>query len=118
MSGKRILVVDDEPTVAQAIRITLQPEGHRVEVVTSPYEALAKLETGKYDVVLTDFRMEGMTGLQLAERIKQRDPAQPIILVSGSPPFPRAAAVDLVILKPFSIAELREAVIRLAERRT
>jgi CheY-like chemotaxis protein len=118
MNGKRILVVDDEPTVGQAIRLALLPDGHAIEVVTSPFEALREFDPGKYDLILTDFWMEGMTGLELAERIKARDPAQPIILLSGSPPFPSTTAVDQIILKPFSAPELRKAVSTLANIRT
>jgi CheY-like chemotaxis protein len=114
MPGKYILVVDDEPSVGQSIKITLQPDGHRLEVVTSPFEALRRIERNRSDIILTDFRMQGMTGLQLAEQIKARDPAQPIILISGSPPFPPTSLVDRIILKPFSTMELREAVAQLA----
>jgi CheY-like chemotaxis protein len=117
MEGRRILVVDDEPIVGQAIKMTLQPDGYIIDVVTSPYEGLSRFEIGKYDVILTDFRMPGLTGAQFAERIKTRCPSQPIILVSGSPPFPPTLAVDLVILKPFDNLELRNAVGQFAGRR-
>jgi CheY-like chemotaxis protein len=110
MSSKRILVVDDDAIVGVAIRITLQPDNHTIEVVTSPEEALRRFEVGKYDLIITDFRMEGMTGLQLAEQIKARDLAQTIILLSGSPPFPETSVFDLVILKPFDNDLLRNAV--------
>ncbi len=64
-------------------------------------------------VILTDFRMPGMTGVQLAERIKARNPSQPIMLLSGFPPFPPTMVIDLVMLKPFSAAELRKTVPRM-----
>jgi CheY-like chemotaxis protein len=116
MPGKRILVVDDEPAVGLSIKFALEGAGHFVEIVNSGQEALRKFEVEKYDVVLTDFMMAGMTGVQLAERIKWRSPAQPIILFSGFPPFPPTTAIDLVILKPSSPAELRAAVEKLSER--
>jgi CheY-like chemotaxis protein len=110
MRSKRILVVDDDQIVGQAIKISLQPDKHTIEVVTSPEEALRRFEAGKYDLVLTDFRMEEMTGLQLAKRIKAQDPAQSIILLTASPIDPPAAVFELVITKPFSNEELRRAV--------
>lgn len=118
MRGKRILVVDDESIVGETIKLTLRTAGHSIEVVTSPYEALSRFEVGKYDVILTDFMMEGLTGAQLAEQIKALDPGQPIIMISGSPPFPAVIAVDLVVLKPFSVSELRKAVVEAAQPRS
>jgi CheY-like chemotaxis protein len=114
MCGMRILVVDDEPIVRLSVRITLQMDNHSVEVVTSAEEALSRFEIGTYDLIITDYRMGGMTGLQLAERIKARDPGQRIILVSGSPPFPPIDIFDQVILKPFSSEELRTSVAQFA----
>lgn len=113
MCARRILVVDDEPIVGAAIRFTLQNQGHGIEVVTNPNEALKRFEVGKYAVILTDFKMEGMTGLQLAEQIKARSPAQVIILVSAFPPAYSESIVDFVIPKPFCTVELRRLVARL-----
>jgi len=87
--------------------------GHTVEVVTSPLEALKRFEVGKYDVVVTDFMMPEMTGLQLAEQIKKRCAAQPILLFTGTLPVRSSTAIDLVLLKPSSTHEIREAVKKL-----
>jgi CheY-like chemotaxis protein len=114
MRSIRILVVDDEPIVRLSVRISLQLDNHTVEVVTSAEEALSRFEISTYDLIITDYRMGGMTGLQLAERIKARDSSQRIILVSGSPPFPPTDAFDQIILKPFSNEELRTAVAQFA----
>ena len=70
MAGKRILHVDDEPLVGQAVRMLLSLDGHVVEFVTNPLQALEKYAPEKYDLVLTDHRMAEMTGLELAQRIK------------------------------------------------
>ena len=111
----RVLVVDDEPTVGRAIKMLLQFDGHEVQTVDSGEAALALLEQRQFDVVITDFSLLGMKGDQLAARIKQRWPDQPIIMAtafaadfnnSGKP----SAGVNLVISKPFSQKELREAV--------
>jgi CheY-like chemotaxis protein len=75
---------------------------------------LDRYHAEKYDVVLTDNRMPGMTGLELAAQIKARNPSQLVILFSGSPPVQQSAVCDLILLKPFSASELRKAVARLA----
>jgi CheY-like chemotaxis protein len=110
-----ILVVDDEPTVARAIKMLLEHDGHTVETADGGEAALAILEHGKFDLIITDYSMQGMKGVELAALIKQRLPDQRIIMAtafaadfnnSGKP----AAGVNLVISKPFSQKELREAV--------
>jgi CheY-like chemotaxis protein len=68
MPCKRILVVDDEALVGQAIRFALFPEGYEIDVVTSPFEALRKTTAGSYDLILTDYKMAGMTGVELVKR--------------------------------------------------
>ncbi len=112
----RILAVDDEPIVRVSIKLVLVSAGYSVEVAGSAEEALARFEDGSYDVVITDFRMPRTTGVQLAEQLKARSPSARIILLSGSPPFPSVPAIDLVMLKPFCVQELRDAVARLVTR--
>ncbi len=111
---KRILVVDDEPLVCEAIRLALSSEGHEVESASSGLEALAKLDAGSFDVILTDFTMRGMPGDQLAREIKARNPAQPIIMVTGFPPAQTPVGITSVILKPFNLNELRQALAAVA----
>ena len=118
MSGRRILVVDDEPMVRESLELMLKLDGHVIESVASGAEALQCYEPGKYAVVLTDNRMPGMSGLQLAAEIKRRHSAQVIILFTGSPPVGAALDCDLVLLKPFSAGDLRKAVFGFVEHVT
>ena len=113
----RILVVDDEPAVRNAIRMMLKFDGHAVQTADGGAEALPLLEAGQFDLVITDYSMPGMKGDELAAVIKGRLPRQPIIMISafaetlkssGNP----LAGVDFIISKPFSLADLREAVAR------
>jgi two-component system sensor histidine kinase EvgS len=67
---RRILVVDDEPFVCDAVRMMLAFDGHQVETAGSGKEALSLFQTGKYDVVLTDYAMPAMKGDELAVAIK------------------------------------------------
>ncbi|MDB6112641.1 MAG: FixL-related histidine kinase [Pedosphaera sp.] len=115
ISAKRILVVDDAPEVAGTIQSILAQCGHQVETSTDGKSALDKFESGKYDLVITDYAMPKMNGIELAGAIKQKAAGQLVLLVSGfifsisakyTPPLP----VDLILAKPFSLKELQEAV--------
>jgi CheY-like chemotaxis protein len=118
---RRILVVDDEPFVCDAVKMMLNFDGHIVETASSGEDALRKFEPGKFDLVITDFAMPVMKGDELAAAIKARAPAQPIVMItayaemlqsSGNP----LKGVDHVISKPFLLENLREAIARVAPR--
>jgi CheY-like chemotaxis protein len=111
MSAKRILVVDDEPSVRESIQIMLDGQGHQIDFVTSGAEALDRRPTENYDLTVTDYRMTGMTGLDLAKELTRRRPGHTVILMSGSPPMDSGGFCDAVLLKPFSVSDLREAVV-------
>lgn len=115
MLGKRILLVDDEALVGQSVKLLLELDGHTVEYVGDGQAALEKYAPGKYDLVVTDSRMPGMTGLDLAGKIRAQNPAQRIMMLTGYPPNERAAVLDLIMLKPFSGPELRGAVAKLTQ---
>lgn len=109
-------MVDDDPMVRESIEMMLELDGHAIELVGSGPEALARFAPGRFDVILTDNRMPGMHGVELARRIKEIDPAQVVVLFSGSPPVEAAVPCDMVLVKPFSSGQLRKAVIEAADR--
>jgi CheY-like chemotaxis protein len=117
MCGNRILVVDDEAMVLESVRMTLTHYGLSVETAPGAREALAKLSTGEYEVLVTDLKMPGMTGDQLAREVKKRYPDMPIILLTGYPPEVRPSNVDAILLKPFSTADLRSTIAALIAKR-
>ena len=111
ISPKRILVVDDEPPVAETIRIILTMSGHTVEIAESVEQALRLFEVGKYDLIFTDYALGKLTGLDLARTIKSKSPTQPIILITGYAESlelreGRLADTDLMMGKPFSLEEM------------
>lgn len=110
-SKLRILVVDDEPDVGDTVKMFLNLDGHEVETSNSSQEALTRFESGRFDLVFTDFAMPGMNGHQLAAAIKAVAPDQPIIMITGHAgtllPSPD---VDFVVGKPFLLDHLREAI--------
>jgi len=112
---RRILVVDDEPLVCDAVKLMLDFDGHAVETASNGKEALAKLEKSKFDVVITDFQMPAMKGDELAAAIKARDPRQPVIMITAYAEMLQASGnpltgVDYTISKPFLLENLREAI--------
>ena len=113
----RILVVDDEPAVGDAIKMMLKFDGHAVQTASGSKEALSLLEQDKFDLIITDYSMPGMKGDELAAVIKQRLPHQPIIMISAYAEMLKSygnplTGVDFMLSKPFFMAELREAVAR------
>ena len=113
----RILVVDDEPAVGDAIKMMLKFDGHEVQTASGSKEALSLLEQDKFDLIITDYSMPGMKGDELAAVIKQRLPHQPIIMISAYAEMLKSSGnpltgVDFMLSKPFFMADLREAVAR------
>jgi len=114
LSPKRILVAEDEPLVAHTLRTVLAVDGHFVETAEDGKQALAMFEGGTYDLVITDFKMANMDGLELAEAIKTRSPSTPIILVTAYAEAIKSTGgnvsnVDIVLSKPWSVMELQGA---------
>jgi len=112
---RRILVVDDEPYVCDALRMMLVFDGHRVETASSGREALALFDRDKYDLVITDYAMPVMKGDELAASIKGRAPGQPVVLITAYAEMLKSAetqlaGVDYIISKPFLLENLREAI--------
>ena len=68
----RILVVDDEPFVCDAVKMMLTFDGHFVETASNGKDALGMFQVGKYDLIITDFAMPSMKGDALAMEIKAR----------------------------------------------
>jgi CheY-like chemotaxis protein len=79
-----ILLVDDDPMVAETTVSMLEVLGHRVKVASSAGRALEMLTADtSVDLVITDYAMPGMTGKELAQRIRETRPGLPVVLASG-----------------------------------
>ena len=114
---KRVLVAEDDAMVALLIRDGLADLGatFHIETVTSGEEALEKFEQGNWDLVVTDQRMPGMSGLQLIETLKDKDPAMLTILITayGSDEVAHAAQqlnVYHYMTKPFPLLDLKRVI--------
>lgn len=86
-----ILCVDDETIPRTLRKLILEKQGYDVIVATSAIEALEILKTTRFDLVLTDQMMPGMTGTELTKRIKSSMPRMPVIIISGMNELPVGA---------------------------
>src|ERR1051326_123959 len=79
----RILVVDDETAIREAIRMTLEYEGYRVDEARSGQDGLDKATRTAYDAILLDIKMPVLDGIEVLENLKSQRVAAPVIMVSG-----------------------------------
>jgi two-component system, NtrC family, sensor kinase len=80
----RILVVDDEPDVAELVALILGNAGHKVEAVHGGREALARIETEAYDLVVCDLVMPEVNGIAVFEAVQRRPEPRPrMVFLSG-----------------------------------
>jgi len=113
----RVLVLDDEPRMADVVGMVLGRSGHEVESFSDPEAALAALEARPADVLITDLRMPGVDGVEVLKRALAHDPDLPVILMTAHGSVPtaleamREGAFDYV-QKPFDNDELRTLVQR------
>jgi CheY-like chemotaxis protein len=112
---KRILLADDHQSVRQTIRLLLRLDEHTVVEADNGAEALALFQREHFDLVITDFEMPVMKGDELALRIKQILPSQPILLITAHQEQLGACdiAVDAILCKPFHLEDLRQAMAEL-----
>jgi CheY-like chemotaxis protein len=118
LPAKRILIAEDDPIVAETLRMALVVDGHAVETTEDGRHALATFDPDKHDLVITDFKMANMDGLELAQEIKKRSPSTPIILVTAYAEAIKGTGgtvsnVDIVLGKPWSVMELQGALQRI-----
>ena len=115
LTADRILVVDDEPNICRLLQRYLGRLGYEVQTAGSVPEALEHLGRSRYDLVLTDLRLPGPSGLELLVEVRSRAPGTRTILMSAHADVYAAAAaiergVDQLIVKPFELEDLRERV--------
>jgi CheY-like chemotaxis protein len=108
MTRRRLLCVDDDSTFRQFYKNLLGSYGYEVTVAASAKQALKLFLSRKVDAVLTDFDMPGMTGTELAARLKKMRPELPVLMVSGSAALhqQRPANVDATVVKGMPTSKL------------
>lgn len=110
-----ILVVDDEQSMRDFLKILLQKEGYGVETGNNGATALKKLQSASFDLLISDIRMPGMSGLDLLSQVKESNPDLPVIMITAfaSPDDAVSAmkngAFDY-ISKPFNVDEIKSVI--------
>ena len=118
MAIKRILVVDDEPQVAEYLAEAIRGAGYEAMVALDGTEALDVLEATQVDGVFLDLVMPGLSGLAVLAQIRKRHPHLPVVIISGNAVEGIAAKADelgavAVLAKPTALAEVRGILSRL-----
>jgi DNA-binding NtrC family response regulator len=96
---KAILFVDDHEVLARLSCEILEMQGYRAVCAYNAAEALQKFDQEKFDILVTDFRMDGMNGVELAKSIHAKDPQIPVIIVTAYGPIDGAKDVDACLDK-------------------
>lgn len=111
----KILVVDDEQSMRDFLKILLQKEGYTVETGNNASIALEILQQKNYDLVISDIRMPGMTGLEMLGQIKELHPNLPVIMITAfASPDDAVTAMQNgafdYISKPFNVDEIKSVI--------
>ena len=117
ISRPRVLVVDDVPEVLRAIERVLGDCGYEVDCTTDGDFAAEMVKSKRYDAILSDITMPGITGLQLLQMVRDHDPELPVILMTGDPSVDTALpaiehGVLSYLVKPVTPDVLRKKVSR------
>jgi CheY-like chemotaxis protein len=110
---RKVLVVDDDPVVGTSFNRVLSGKGYLVITAENGAEALKKLQDEKPDLVFTDIKMPGMSGIEVAERVRARQPWTPVVIVTGygsqaNEQRAKAAGVAEFLRKPLSPEMIEE----------
>ena len=117
-----ILVLDDEPIVCKRLKPFFQKAGYEVEAFNLSAEALARVEERRFDVVITDLKMEGLDGLGFLSKVKALHPDTDVIVITGFATMETAResfrkGVFDFVAKPFKLAEILDGVRRIEKER-
>lgn len=115
-----VLLLDDEPIVGKRLKPALAKVGCNVEVFEQPAMALKRIDEKKFDVVVTDIRMDEIDGIQVLEHVTKRSPRTKVIMITGYAMMALAreamekGAFDF-IAKPFQPDDLRKVIAKAAK---
>jgi DNA-binding NtrC family response regulator len=116
-----VLVLDDEPIVGSRIKPSLEKVGYKVEIMTDSQKAMERIKQKQFDIVVTDFKMSRVSGLDLLRAQKQLWPDTEVIIITGYATMETAreamqSGVFDFMAKPFRLQEIKEVIGRAAER--
>ena len=111
--GPKILLVDDNAVVRDMLVDLVESLGYAADAAGGGAEALALFDQNRYDIVLTDLLMPGMSGWEVLAAIRQRDPRMPVVIITGTPAVgdPRASQSGVALLrKPVDVKALDDTI--------
>ena len=113
----KLLVIDDESIVGKRLKQVFTKMGFKVDTYTNPISAMEVMEKYPFDIVVTDFKMDGMDGMEVLERVKKMNPDTKVIIITGYAQLDTASeafrkGVFDFIAKPFRLDELKRVIIR------
>jgi DNA-binding response OmpR family regulator len=107
---ERILIVEDEPAIAEAVQYALTTEGFEVEAVDDGYAALAEARARPYDLLVLDLVLPGLSGVEVCRRLREESAVPILMLTAKDGEFDEAEALDTgaddFVTKPFSYVAL------------
>ena len=110
---RKILVVDDEENIRLFFKEELEEEGYEVDIASNGYDALEKVKTASFDVIVLDIKMPVMDGIQALNEIKNMNKDQPVILCSAYGEFKQdfsSWVSDGYIVKSADTGELKQTI--------
>src|SRR5438477_9092046 len=119
--AERILVVEDETTIAEAVSYALQEAGYEVDAVGDGRDALEAVRARRYDLMILDLMLPGISGLEVCREARAEGDLPIVMLTARDAESDRVLGLDLgaddYVTKPFSVAELVSRVRALLRRR-
>jgi len=113
--GKKILIIDDQPDILEVLTEILEILNHEVVAITSGYNLDKKFQENRFDMVITDYQMPDMTGVDIAKKIKSKYGGTKVYIISGyhqllSEEKMNEFGISGLLNKPFDIEELKRIV--------
>lgn len=108
---KRVLIVDDEPLIVKGLKFSLEQEGYETDCAYNGEEALEKYASGRFDIILLDVMLPGISGTEVCRQIRQKSMIPIIMLTAKSTDEDKIEGLtegaDDYLTKPFNIVELK-----------
>ncbi len=122
MTTARIMIIDDEKIVGDMAKMSLEAEGYAVETFLNAEPALERLRNEKFDVVVTDYKMKGIDGMEVLRTVRSLYPGTQVIMITAFANLDAAIEalrrdVHDFFPKPVKIKELKASIRRALEKR-
>ncbi|MEW5947038.1 MAG: response regulator [bacterium] len=117
-----IMVLDDEPIVGERLKDFLEGKGLTVETFTDSSKAIERIKEKQFDVVVTDYKMDGPTGLDVLRAINELSPSTQVIVITAYATIERIRESEALrafefVNKPFQLTDIHKKVLKAAKRK-